>query len=92
MKKKLKFIRDAIYNGEVVHKLGEVLDIENDKGMADRWIKRAVAVEFVAAPNKPAAPVKPAAPAAPAEPQGKNPAPALANDKDGKDNIAEKDL
>ena len=90
MKKKLKFIRDAIYNGEVVHKLGEVLDIENDKGMADRWIKRAVAVEFVAAPHKPAAaPVKPAAPA---EPQGKNPAPALANDKDGKDNIAEKDL
>jgi len=90
MKKKLKFIRDAIYNGEVVHKLGEVLDIENDKGMADRWIKRAVAVEFVATSTKPAAaPVKPAPVA---EPQGKNPAPALANDKDGKDNIAEKDL
>lgn len=87
MKKKLKFIQDAVYNGVVVHKLGEVLDIENDKGMADRWIKRAVAVEFVAAPIK----SEPSTVKL-AEPQIKNPAPALAKAKDGKDNIAEKDL
>lgn len=45
MKKRLKFIDEARYNGEVVYKEGDVVDIENELGMADRWIKRAKAIE-----------------------------------------------
>jgi hypothetical protein len=42
---KLQFIQDAIYNGEIKYKKGEVVDIDNKLGEADRWIKRAVAVD-----------------------------------------------
>ena len=83
MKKNLKFIQDAIYNGKLVHKEGEIVELENDNGMADRWIKRAVAVEYVAPVAKPVPAVAP---------KEVRTAPALANKKDGKDNIAEKDL
>ncbi len=43
--KRLRFVKHAVYNGEVVHKEGEVKVLANDLGMADRWIKRGVAIE-----------------------------------------------
>lgn len=42
---KLKFIADAYYNGVHVHKAGEVKEIDNSKGMAQRWLSRGIAVE-----------------------------------------------
>ena len=42
---KLKFIADAYYNGEHVYKKGQVVEIDNSKGMASRWLRRNLAVE-----------------------------------------------
>lgn len=41
---KLKFKTDGIVSGEVVFKAGETYEISNDKGSADRWIKRGAEV------------------------------------------------
>ena len=43
---KLKFIADAYYNGEHVYKKGQVVEIDNSKGMASRWLRRNLAIEF----------------------------------------------
>jgi hypothetical protein len=47
-KKTLKFYADAFYNGKVVHSKGEVVDLENGNGYADRWIRRGIALPFEA--------------------------------------------
>lgn len=44
---KLKFIRNAIYNGVIVHKEGDIAFVDNSKGMATRWLVRGVAIEVV---------------------------------------------
>lgn len=95
-KKTLKFNQDALYNGEVVHKSGSIKELDNEKGMADRWIKRGIAVEHHEEKKSEAkeAPKKeePKESHKPAHQENKNHAPSLANHKDGKDNKAEKDL
>lgn len=45
--KKLKFNSDAIYNGEKLYTKGEVAEVSDENGFADRWIKRGLAEEHV---------------------------------------------
>lgn len=45
--KKLQFVEDAMYDGKLAHKKGEVKTLDNSLGMADRWIKRGVAIVIV---------------------------------------------
>lgn len=75
---KLEFTGDCHYNGELVHKKGEVKEIDNELGMASRWIRRGLAkeaaeVEVKAGFNRSKGPV--------ASPQSKQ---ALEKDKDQK--------
>lgn len=98
MKKKLKFIQEAKYNDEVVHQKDEIVELDDSKGYATRWIKRGIAVEITenlksAKSNdnknqdkKPDSnpPVNAAA--------TKNPADALAKGDAQKDNKSENDL
>jgi hypothetical protein len=42
---KLQFVKDAIYNGEIVHKFGDCKEIDDSLGMATRWIVRGVAIK-----------------------------------------------
>lgn len=41
---KLEFVRDAVYDGKIVHHFGAVEDVSTEGGYADRWIKRGVAI------------------------------------------------
>lgn len=85
--KTLKFLENAKYNGEIVHHKGETKTLDNKLGMADRWIKRGVAVEVVKGEKAPQTPAQ----NTPAQ-DPKNPAATLANDKTGSDNSSENDL
>lgn len=44
--KYVEFVKDAVYNGEIVHRAGQKKNMDNSLGMADRWIKRGVAIEI----------------------------------------------
>lgn len=46
---KLKFVADAFVNGEVVYLKGQVVDVPNETGSADRWLRRGLAEPFVEA-------------------------------------------
>ena len=50
---KLKFIGDAFYNGELVHRKGDVVDLDNANGYAMRWVSRLLAVEVLEEEVKP---------------------------------------
>lgn len=50
--KKLKFNRDAFYNGECVYKAGEIADVPVENGYALRWEKRGLAVEVEVEKNE----------------------------------------
>ena len=43
-KKKLKFVQDAYYRGELKYKKDQVVDVSNELKEADRWLKRRIAV------------------------------------------------
>ena len=43
--KKLKFVQDAIYNGSLVYRSGEIADVPVEAGYALRWEKRGIAIE-----------------------------------------------
>jgi hypothetical protein len=40
---KLKFKLDTFVSGELVFKAGEIYDVDNSLGSADRWLRRGVA-------------------------------------------------
>jgi len=44
---KLKFIKDAVYNGKLVFEAGKIYDVEEKQGFAQRWLTRGVAVKHV---------------------------------------------
>lgn len=44
---KLKFIKDAFYNGKLVFESGKIYDVEEKQGFAQRWLTRGVAVKHV---------------------------------------------
>jgi hypothetical protein len=44
---KLKFIKDAVYNGKLVFESGKIYDVEEKQGFAQRWLTRGVAVKHV---------------------------------------------
>lgn len=44
--KKLQFVRDAIYDGKLVYKTGEIADVPVAEGYALRWEKRGIAFEM----------------------------------------------
>lgn len=44
---KLKFNKDAFYNGQLVFEAGKIYDVEEKQGYAQRWITRGVAVKHV---------------------------------------------
>lgn len=41
---KLKILKDCIYNNELLHKEGEVKEVDNANGMAMRWVTRGMAM------------------------------------------------
>lgn len=43
---KLKFVKDAYYNGERKYLMGEIYEISDELGEATRWLKRGLAEEF----------------------------------------------
>ena len=49
---KLRFIGDAMYRGELKYKEGQEVEVSNDKGEADRWLKRNLAVDAKEIPKK----------------------------------------
>jgi hypothetical protein len=46
---KLKFIKDAVYNGKLVFEAGKIYDVEEKQGFAQRWLTRGIAVKHVEA-------------------------------------------
>lgn len=44
---KLKFVKDAVYDGKVVYSAGDVAEVDDSNGYASRWIKRGVAIDVV---------------------------------------------
>lgn len=44
MYKTLKFNSDAWVSGELIYKKGEIHNVPNDKGSADRWIRRGAEI------------------------------------------------
>jgi hypothetical protein len=42
---KLKFIADAYYNGEHKYKKGQIAVVPTEKGEANRWLSRGIAIE-----------------------------------------------
>lgn len=44
---KLKFLKDAYYNDELMYKQDSVYEIDNSKGHASRWLNRLFAEEIV---------------------------------------------
>lgn len=44
---KLKFIKDAIYNGQLVFEAGKIYEVEEKQGYAQRWLTRGIAVKHV---------------------------------------------
>lgn len=42
---KLKFVKDAFYDGKCIATAGEVKEISEKDGFASRWIRRGIAVE-----------------------------------------------
>jgi hypothetical protein len=44
---KLKFIKDAVYNGKLIFEAGKIYDVEEKQGFAQRWLTRGIAVKHV---------------------------------------------
>jgi hypothetical protein len=44
---KLKFIEDAFYEGHCVYSKGQIADVPEELGYANRWIKRGKAIPYV---------------------------------------------
>ena len=43
---KLEFVQDAYFDGVHVHKVGDIVDIDNSLGHADRWIRLGMAIKY----------------------------------------------
>lgn len=46
MKKLLKFVEDTFYDGQIKYSNGEVKEVDNSLGEADRWLRRGKAIEL----------------------------------------------
>ena len=44
---KLKFFQDAVYNGQLLYRTGDIVEIDDKHGMATRWLVRGKAKVFV---------------------------------------------
>ncbi len=65
---KLEFLTDGKVDGEIVFHKGEVYDVSTETGSAHRWIRRGIAVPFVAKTKKDEAPKKASEPVKPIDP------------------------
>jgi hypothetical protein len=52
-KRTIKFVEDCYYNGELAHKLGDILSIEDTLGYALRWVVQGKAELLDNAPLEP---------------------------------------
>lgn len=43
---KLKFVADAIYDGNLVFKKDQICEVSDELGFASRWIRRGIAIKL----------------------------------------------
>jgi hypothetical protein len=50
--KTLQFVKEVIYDGKLLYQKGQIVDVDNSLGYADKWIRRGCALTVEEKPKQ----------------------------------------